>query len=78
MIKQFQGQHRKIDEHLQKISSTLLIQIQKKCYDLTMFIGEQKQVMKKNSDFFKNTFEQIRQELKKMYLDLFISKGPEI
>jgi hypothetical protein len=56
----------------------LLIQIQKKCYDLTMFIGEQKQVMKKNSDFFKNTFEQIRQELKKMYSDLFISKGTEI
>ena len=43
-----------------------------------MFIGEQKQVMKKNSDFFKNTFEQIRQELKKMYSDLFINKGTEI
>lgn len=43
-----------------------------------MFVSEQKQVMKKNSDFFKNTFEQIRQELKKMYSDLFINKGTEI
>lgn len=77
-IRFFQGKHRKIEADLQRISATVLINIQKKVYDLSAFIHEQKKEMKRKMEGFQETFERIRSELYEMYEQLFINKGTDI
>jgi len=43
----------KIEKALEQITSTSLIQIQKKCYELGVFLSDQKKVMKQNTEKFK-------------------------
>lgn len=78
LIKLFKSKNSKIEQALKQIAGTNLITIQKKCYELTVFLSDQKKNMKQATEKFRQYQEIIRVELNEMYFELFIKKGTEI
>jgi len=76
-VKKFQNNVMKINNEFEKISTTLLTNVQKRLYILSEFIRQQEDTLKVREQDFINSFEKIARKVMKTY-ELFIHRSPKI
>jgi len=74
-IKSFQDNDSRIKDEYEKLSTTVLTNVQKVMYKLSTFNEIQKKELEAKKEMFQESFEKIRQLLIKTYKDLFMDHG---